>query len=73
MEFRKAARHATREATKGAASGCMTHLLIAIAAAILLGSGAHYWGLSGRMVFVVVLIAIFLVNVLIPWKSDRRP
>ena len=73
MEFRKAARHAAREAGKGAASGCMTHLLIAIAAAILLGSGAHYWGFSGRMVFVVVLIAIFLASVLFPWETEKKP
>jgi hypothetical protein len=57
----------------GAASGCVTHFLIAVAAAILLGSGAHYWGFSGRTVFVVVLIAIFLASVLIPWEKEKKP
>jgi Mg/Co/Ni transporter MgtE len=73
MEYGKAARHAAKEAAKGATSGCVTHFLIVIAAAILLGGGAHYWGLSGRVVFGVVLIAIFLTSALIPWRKEKRP
>lgn len=65
-------RHAGKEAAKGCASGCITHFLIAVAAAILLGGGAHYWGLPGVVVFLVVLIAIFLATVLIPWKKEKN-
>ena len=39
----------------------ITHVLIAVAAAILLGGGAHYWCLSGRALFAIVLITIFLI------------
>jgi len=39
--------------------GYITHFLIAVAAAILLGGGAHYWCLSGRALFAIVLITIF--------------
>src|SRR5258708_16706206 len=60
MEYMKAASRALQESAKGCAGGCLKHLLIAIAVAILLGNGAHYWGLSGRAVFAVVLLAIFL-------------
>jgi MFS-type transporter involved in bile tolerance (Atg22 family) len=73
MEDKKIARHAIRESAKGCTGGCITHFLIAIAAAILLGSSAHYWGLSGRAVFLVVLIAIFLASALIPWEKEKRP
>jgi hypothetical protein len=73
MEYARIARNAAKEAAKGAASGCVTHFLIAVAAAVLLGGGAHYWGLSGRIVFVVVLIAIFLASVLIPWEKEKKP
>jgi hypothetical protein len=34
--------------------------------------GAHYWGLSGVVVFLVMLIAIFLATVLIPWKKEKN-
>jgi len=69
MQHRKVARHAAKEAAKGAAVGCVTHLVIAVSAAILLGTGAHYWGFSGRAVFVIVLVAVFLASVLIPWEK----
>jgi Mg/Co/Ni transporter MgtE len=72
MEYGRVIRHAAKEATKGAASGCITHVLIAVAAAFLLGGGAHYWGLSGAAVFLVVLTAIFLATVLIPWKKETK-
>ena len=51
MEYRRAIRHAATEAAKGAASGCITHFLIGVAAAALLGGAAHNWGLSGAVVF----------------------
>ncbi len=60
MEDKKIARHAIRESAKGCTGGCITHFLIAIAAAILLGS-------------LVVLIAIFLASALIPWEKEKRP
>jgi hypothetical protein len=73
MDYGRITKHTAKEAAKGAASGCVTHFLIAVAAAILLGGGAHYWGLPGSMVFVVVLIAIFLASVLIPWEKENKP
>ena len=72
MEDGRPIRHAAKEAAKGAASGCITHFLIAVAAAFLLGGGAHYWGLSGDAVFLVVLIAIFFATVFLPWKKEKK-
>jgi hypothetical protein len=72
MEYGRAIRHAGKEAAKGCAGGCITHFLVALAAAFLLGGGAHYWGLSGGAVFLVVLLAIFLATVLIPWKRETK-
>ena len=63
MQPREVVHRVAKEAAKGASSGCVNHFLIAVAAAVLLGSGAHYWGFSGRVIFVVVLIAIFLASV----------
>jgi hypothetical protein len=72
MEYRRGIRHAGKEAAKGCSGGCITHFLIAVAAAILLGGGAHYWGLPGAVVFLVVLIAIFFATALIPWKKEKK-
>jgi Mg/Co/Ni transporter MgtE len=72
MEYGRVVRHAAKEAAKGAAGGCITHLIVAVIAAFLLGGGAHYWGLPGGTVFLVALIAIFFAAVLIPWKKEKR-
>ena len=72
MEYKETASLAARESVKGCVGGRITHFLIAIAAAILLGSSAHYWGLSGRAVFGIALITIFLVSALIPWEKEKR-
>jgi len=72
MEYKKTASHAARESVKGCVGGCITHFLIVVAAAILLGSSAHFWGLSGRAEFAIVLITIFLVSALIPWENEKR-
>jgi hypothetical protein len=69
MEFQQAAKRGASEGAKGCASGCVTHFLIALAGVILLGGGAHFWGLSGKIVFVIVLAVIFLVSVAIPWAK----
>jgi len=53
-------------------SGCTTHFLIGIAAAILLGGGAHYLGFSGRIVFVIVLVVVFFASVFIPEKKEKN-
>src|SRR5439155_20603407 len=39
----------------------MTHFQIAVAATILLVGDHHHWSLSGRAVFAIVLITIFLI------------
>jgi hypothetical protein len=72
MELRGTAKTTVRESAKGCAVGCLTHFLIGIAAAILIGGGAHYWGLSGRAVFVIVLVVIFFAAVLLPWEKHNR-
>jgi hypothetical protein len=54
------------------AVGCVGHFLIAVAAVALLGGAAHYWGVSGRLVFVIVLVLIFFVSVLIPYKKQKK-
>jgi hypothetical protein len=69
MESQNTARIVAKKSLKGCASGCVTHFLIAVATAALLGSGAHYWGFSGRTVLVVVLLVIFATSVLIPWDK----
>jgi hypothetical protein len=48
------------------------HFLIAIAGVVLLGGTAHFFGFSGRVVFVVVVAAIFIASVLIPEKKRIR-
>ena len=69
MEFQKAAKRGATEGVKGCASGCVTHFLIALAGVILLGGGAHFWGVSGKIVFLIVLAVIFFVSVLVPWPK----
>jgi hypothetical protein len=69
MEFQKAAKRGATEGAKGCASGCVTHFLIALAGVILLGGGAHFWGLSGKIVFLIALVVIFIVSVSIPWAK----
>ena len=54
------------------ATGCVGHFLIGIAAAVLLGSTAHYFGFSGRIVFVIVLVVIFLASAFIPDKKRKE-
>jgi len=54
------------------ATGCVGHFLIGIAAAILLGGTAHFFGLSGRGVFVIVLVVIFIASILIPDKKKEK-
>jgi len=40
--------------------------LIALAAVVLLGGTAHYFGLSGHVEFAFEVVAIFIASVLIP-------
>jgi hypothetical protein len=54
------------------AVGCVGHFLIAVAAVALLAGTAHYWGVSGRLVFMIVLVVIFVVSVLIPYKKKKK-
>jgi antibiotic biosynthesis monooxygenase (ABM) superfamily enzyme len=61
-----------RDTLKDFAIGCTGHFVIAIAAAILLLSGARFWGLSGRVLFVTVLVVIFLTSALIPWSRRKK-
>lgn len=50
-------------------SAVVGHFLIALAAVVLLGGTAHYFGLSGHVVFAFVVVAIFFASVLIPDKK----
>lgn len=54
------------------AIGCTTHFLLGIAAVVLLGGAAHYWGFSGRTTFVLVAIILFVVAVFLPGRR-RKP
>jgi hypothetical protein len=53
------------------AVGCTGHFLIAMAAVIFFGGAAHYFGLSGRIVFAIIVVTIFVVSVLIPAKKKQ--
>lgn len=52
------------------AIGCTTHFLLAIAAVALLGRAAHYWGFSGRTLFVLVAIVLFVMAVFLQWSTE---
>jgi hypothetical protein len=67
-EQRPVLHNVAKESAKGCAGGCVTHFLIAVAAAILIGGGGHFWGLSDKALFFIVLVIIFLVSALIPWE-----
>jgi hypothetical protein len=54
------------------ATGCLGHFVIGLAAAILLGGTAHYFGLSGRVVFAIVVVVIFIASVLVPDKKAKK-
>ena len=54
------------------ATGCVGHFLIGVAAAILLGGSAHFFGLSGRAVFAIVLVVIFFASVFLPDKKEKK-
>jgi hypothetical protein len=47
--------------------------LIAVAAAALLGIGAHHFGLPRLATFALVVVVIFLVSVLIPGPKRKKP
>jgi hypothetical protein len=47
-------------------TGCFGHFIISIAAAALLGIGAHHFGLPRLAIFALVVIAVFVVSVLLP-------
>jgi hypothetical protein len=51
--------------------GCGIHSFLTIAAAILLGSAAYYWGLSGRTLYVLIAIVLFF-GVIRPWLKTRQ-
>ena len=38
---------------------------------VVLGGAAHYWGLSGRTLFVLVTAAIFLAAAPLPWRKRK--
>lgn len=55
-----------REFAKEFFTGCLGHFVIAVAAAVLLGIGAHHFGLSRLAIFTLVVVVVFFVSVLIP-------
>jgi type IV secretory pathway VirB2 component (pilin) len=71
MERRPALHNVAKESAKGCAGGCATHFLIAVAATILIGGGAHLWGISWRVLLFIVLGIIFFVSAFIPWQRER--
>jgi len=60
------------KSSRDVAISCVGHFLIALAAVVLLGGTAHYFGLSGHVVFAFVVVAIFLASVLIPDQENNR-
>ncbi len=53
------------------AIGCTTHFLLALAALVFLGGAVHYWGFSGRTLFVLVAVILFFTAVSLPWKRRK--
>jgi len=51
--------------------GCLTHFLLWVAAVALLGGAAHYWGFSGRTLFALVAVVIFLTAASLPWRKRK--
>jgi membrane protein DedA with SNARE-associated domain len=61
-----------RDFAREFAIGCSTHFLLALAAAVLLGGAVHYWGFSGRTLFVLIALVLFTSAVFLPWKRRKR-
>jgi len=55
------------------AIGCTTHSMLSIAAVILLGGAARYWGLSGVTLYVLIAIVLFVIAVFLPWRRRKKP
>ena len=62
-----------RDSAREFAIGCSTHFLLAVAAFVLLSGAAHYWGFSGRTLFVVVAVVLFFTAASLPWKRRKEP
>jgi hypothetical protein len=60
-----------REFCREFATGCLGHFIISLAAAALLGTAAHYLGLSRWAIFVLVVVVIFSASVLIPGRKTQ--
>ena len=61
-----------KEFSKESATGCLGHFVIGVAAAILLGTSAHYLGVSRWVIFLIVVVVIFSVSVLIPGPKPKN-
>jgi hypothetical protein len=61
-----------REFAREFLTGCLGHFIVGIAAAVLLGSAAHYLGFSRWVIFVLVVVVIFLTSVLIPGPKEKK-
>ena len=47
-------------------AGCLGHFIVAVAAAALLGMGAHHIGLPRLAIFALVVTTVFVVSALLP-------
>jgi hypothetical protein len=61
-----------REFAREFSTGCFGHFFIGVAAAALLGIGAHHLGLSRLAIFVLVVVVIFSVSALIPGTKSKK-
>ena len=60
-----------RDFAKEFTIGCLTHFLLGVAALVLLGGAAHYWGFSGRTLFVLVAVVLFFTAASLPWRKRK--
>jgi hypothetical protein len=61
-----------KEFVREFSTGCFGHFFIAVAAAALLGIGAHHLGLPRLAIFALVVAVIFSVSVLIPGPTRKK-
>jgi len=61
-----------KEFVREFSTGCLGHFFIAVAAAALLGIGAHHFGLPRLATFALIVVVIFSVSFLVPGSKRRK-
>ena len=61
-----------KEFAREFSTGCLGHFFVGVAAAALLGIGAHHLGLPRLATFALVVVVIFSISVLFPGAKRKH-